>query len=220
MAKRYFGLGYYPASWQASVFAEDHYMNAEAQQDNQFTSLSNALRLNYNAAEEMLNQFKTEYPNFKEANTIDFDIANYYFNNEKYRYALKWYARVVESQLPKLSLSEFNFNKGYTLFSAKRFKQAKPYLEKVKENKEYESDAYYYLGHIAYQLDDYDSASGAFNRISDSKDARFCTRSLSISHWIIALACPTPAVRLANVWRWICIFCRSRPMPSRPCYTA
>lgn len=168
LAKRYFGLGYYPASWQASVFAEDHYVNAEAQQDNQFTSLSNALRLNYNAAEEMLNQFKTEYPNFKEANTIDFDIANYYFNNEKYRYALKWYSRVVESQLPKLSLSEFNFNKGYTLFSAKRFKQAKPYLEKVKENKEYESDAYYYLGHIAYQLDDYDSASGAFNRISDS----------------------------------------------------
>lgn len=168
LAKRYFGLGYLPASWQASIFAEDAYASADEQQDNQFILLSNALRLNYNAAEEMLSQFKTEYPNFKEANTVDFDIANYYFNNEKYRYALKWYARVTESQLPKLSLATFNFNKGYTLFSAKRFEQAQPFLEKVKDDKEYKSDAHYYLGHIAYQLNDFDSAAGAFNRISDS----------------------------------------------------
>lgn len=59
LAKRYFGLGYLPASWQASIFAEDAYASADAQQDNQFILLSNALRLNYNAAEEMLNQFKT-----------------------------------------------------------------------------------------------------------------------------------------------------------------
>jgi len=167
LAARYFGLGYFPASWQASVFADDAYFSAEEQQQNQFNLLSNALRLNYSAAEKMLMQFKSEYPNAKESATIDFDVANYYFNNEKYRYALKWFSKVSESQIPKLEIPVYNFNKGYTLFSAKRYKQAKPYLEKVKNDKEYESDAHYYLGHIAYQLDDYNTAVSEFSDISD-----------------------------------------------------
>lgn len=167
LAIRYFGLGYYPASWQASIFADDAYVSYEVQQQNQFNLLSNALRLNYSAAEKMLMQFKSKYPNAKESVTIDFDVANYYFNNQKYRYALKWFSRVSESQIPKLELPLYNFNKGYTLFSAKRYKQAKPYLEKVKNIHEYESDSHYYLGHIAYQLDDFDTAVSEFSDISN-----------------------------------------------------
>ena len=167
LAGRHFGLGYYPASWQASVFADDAYVSPKEHQQNKFNLLSNALRLNYSAAEKMLLQFKTEYPNAKESVTIDFDVANFYFNSQKYRYALKWFSRVSESQIPKLELPLFNFNKGYTLFSAKRYEQARPYLEKLKNNKEYESDAHYYLGHIAYQLDDFDTAFSEFNDISN-----------------------------------------------------
>jgi tetratricopeptide (TPR) repeat protein len=167
LASRYFGLGYYPASWQASIFAGDVYVSAKEQQQSQFNLLSNALRLNYSAAEKMLVQFKSEFPSAKESKTIDFDVANYYFNNEKYRYALKWFSRISENQIPKLELPLFYFNKGYTLFSAKRYKQAKPYLEKVKKNEEYESDAHYYLGHIAYQLDDYNTAVTEFRDISN-----------------------------------------------------
>ena len=167
LAGRHFGIGYYPASWQASVFADDSYVLSKERQQNQFNLLSNALRLNYSAAEKMLLQFKTEYPNAKESATIDFDVANYYFNSQKYRYALKWFSRVSETQIPKLELPLFNFNKGYTLFSAKRYEQARPYLEKLKDNKEYESDAHYYLGHIAYQLDDFDTAFSEFNDISN-----------------------------------------------------
>ena len=167
LAIRYFGLSYYPASWQASVFSDDAYLSSSEHQQNQFNLLSNALRLNYSAAEKMLMQFKAEYPNSKESATIDFDVANYYFNTEKYRYALKWFSRVSENQIPKLELPLYNFNKGYTLFSAKRFEQARPYLNKVKNIKEYESDAHYYLGHIAYQLDDFDTAVSEFSDISN-----------------------------------------------------
>jgi len=167
LAIRFFGLEYYPASWQASVFADDQYNGFYKEQENQFNLLSNALRLNYSAAEKMLLQFKSEYPNFRESATVDFDVANYYFNNEKYRYALKWFLRVSENQIPKLELPLYNFNKGYSLFSAKRYKQAKPFLEKVKNIKDYESDAHYYLGHIAYQLEDFDTAASEFSNISD-----------------------------------------------------
>ncbi len=167
LAYRFFGLEYYPASWQASVFAEDENANYLQTQENQFNLLSNALRLNYSAAEKMLVQFKSEYPNFRESATVDFDVANYYFNNEKYSYALKWFVKISENQIPKLELPLFNFNKGYSLFMAKRYEQAKPYLEKVKSNKNYESDAHYYLGHIAYQLEDFDTAATEFKNISD-----------------------------------------------------
>ena len=61
LAGRHFGLGYYPASWQASVFADDAYVSPKEHQQNQFNLLSNALRLNYSGAEKMLLQFKTEY---------------------------------------------------------------------------------------------------------------------------------------------------------------
>jgi len=44
-------------------------------------------------------------PMLKNQKTIDFDVANYYFNNEKYRYALKWFSRVSENQIPKLELT-------------------------------------------------------------------------------------------------------------------
>ena len=49
----------------------------------------------------------------------------------------------------------------------KKYKKAKPYLEKVKNNSKYESDAHYYLGHIAYQLEDFDGAITSFGNISD-----------------------------------------------------
>ena len=92
------------------------------------------LRLNYSGAEKMLIQFKRNIQ-ASENQQVDFDVANYYFNNEKYRYALNGFLRVSENEVPKLELPLYNFNKGYTLFSAKRYKQAKPYLEKVKNIK-------------------------------------------------------------------------------------
>ena len=52
-------------------------------------------------------------------------------------------------------------------FSAKNYKNAKPYLEKVKDDKSFESDAHYYLGHIAYQLEDFDGALTSFQNISN-----------------------------------------------------
>ena len=167
LSSHYFGLDYFPASWQSSIFEEDFYRSDKHQQQVEFNKLSNALRLNYSGAEKILNQFKTDYPNAIASKTIDIDVANYYFKNEKYRYALKWFNRISDREVPKKELPIYNFNKGYTLFSAKKYKKARVYLEKVKNNKTYESDAHYYLGHIAYQLEDFDGALTSFSNISN-----------------------------------------------------
>lgn len=162
-----FGLDYFPASWQASVFEEEFYSPKFYKENVQFNKLSNALLLNYSGAEKMLSQFKEDYPNSISTKTIDLDVANYYFKNEKYRYALKWFNRISDNKVPKNDLARYNFNKGYTLFSSKNYKKARPYLEKIKNDSKYESDAHYYLGHIAYQLEDFDSAIKSFGNISN-----------------------------------------------------
>ena len=165
--QHYFGTGYYPASWQASILETSIYDTPDAFRKKQFNTLSNALRLNLSGAEKMLTQFKENYPSERESLTVDFEVANYYFANEEYRYALKWYLKIDESFVPKLEQPTFQFNKGYSLFSAGRYVQAKAFLEKVKSNKNFESDAHYYLGHIAYQLEDYDNAFTEFSATSD-----------------------------------------------------
>ncbi len=167
LSNHFFGLGYFPASWQSSVFEEEFYSPKFFKEKVQFNKLSNALRLNYSGTEKMLRQFKENYPNSIAIKTVDLDVANYYFKNEKYRYALKWFNRISDNEVPINELSTYNFNKGYTLFSSKNYKKARPYLEKVKNNSTYKSDAHYYLGHIAYQLEDFDSAIVSFGNISN-----------------------------------------------------
>jgi tetratricopeptide (TPR) repeat protein len=164
-----FALGYFPSSWQANVFEIDATATGNEKEVPSFNLLSNALRRNDPGAEKMLANFQQSYPNSALAGSIYFDVANYYFDNEKYRYALKWFAKVSELQVPRLQLSKYNFSKGYTLFSAKRYTDAKPYLEKVQDNPEYESDAHYYLGHIAYQSEDFDGAVNQFNNLSNTQ---------------------------------------------------
>jgi tetratricopeptide (TPR) repeat protein len=164
-----FALGYFPSSWQANVFEIDATATGNEKEVPSFNLLSNALRRNDPGAEKMLANFQQSYPNSALAGSIYFDVANYYFDNEKYRYALKWFAKVSELQVPRLQLPKYNFSKGYTLFSAKRYTDAKPYLEKVQDNPEYESDAHYYLGHIAYQSEDFDGAVNQFNNLSNTQ---------------------------------------------------
>ena len=168
LSSHFFGLSYYPAAWQLSIVEEDIYSQNSTKEKVEFNKLSNALRLNYSGAEKMLSQYKDDFYKIGASRNIDFDIANYYFQNEKYRYALKWFNRISEKDITKTDLPQYFFNKGYTLFSAKKYNQARNLLEKVKDNKNYESDAHYYLGHISYQLDDYDGALNSFQSISDT----------------------------------------------------
>ena len=167
LPSHFFGLDYFTASWQASVFEEDFYLPNLDQEKIEFSKLSNSLRLNYSGAEKMLTLYKEEFPSSSLSDNIDLEVANYYFKNEKYRYALKWFNRISENSVLKLDRPEFNFNKGYSLFSAKKYKEARPFFQKVKNDKKYQSDSHYYLGHIAYQLEDFDSALSSFGRISD-----------------------------------------------------
>lgn len=128
-----------------------------------------AVRLNQLGADALMEEFVTDYPTSTKRNSAYKDVADYYFEQGKYPYALKWYEKVDEAGLSNAEKERYYFNMGYGLFTAKRYDQAKKYFNRVMDSKTYGSQAKYYIGYMAYQGDDYEQANQYFNQIQDSK---------------------------------------------------
>ncbi len=126
-----------------------------------------AVRLNQQNADQLVEQFVEQYPTSTKRNTAFVDVADYYFENEKYAYAQKWYEKVDEESLSRTEQEKYNFNNGYVSFSTKNYKDAKKYLTRVETSEKYGAQAKYYIGFMAYEGDDYDKANEYFDQVSD-----------------------------------------------------
>ena len=131
-----------------------------------FYKISTDLRLNRPGAEKKLAAFMIDNPTSYLTETAYYDLASYYFLNGKYTYALKWFTKIKDTDVASSKRADYYFNKGYTLFATKRYKQAKKLFKKVENEAKYRYDASYYLGYIAYQLEDYDAAVENFNKVT------------------------------------------------------
>ncbi len=131
-----------------------------------------AVRLNQQNADKLVEDFVKKYPTSTKRNTAFVDVADYYFENSKYAYARKWYDKVNEDALSSKETEKFNFNNGYSAFASKQYKEAKKYLSKVENSKEYGSQAKYYIGFMAYEGDDYNKANEYFEQVSDQEKYR------------------------------------------------
>ncbi len=158
--------GLYPNVNQSLISLGDIQKNSNQIERMNFYKISTALKLNEISAEKMIDNFEFDYPNSYFFNTLYFDVANYYFENEKYSYAYKWFLKTNQSQISRQLLPMYYFNKGYTFFLKKKYEEAKKLFESVKNNPEYESDSHYYLGYISYLLEDYEGASNSFTRVT------------------------------------------------------
>ena len=128
-----------------------------------------AVRLNQQNADKLAEDFVKKYPTSTKRNTAFVDVADYYFENSKYAYARKWYDKVNEEALSSKEIEKFNFNNGYSAFASKQYKDAKKYLSKVENSKEYGSQAKYYIGFMAYEGDDYDAANEYFEQVNNQE---------------------------------------------------
>ncbi|MFH4965133.1 tetratricopeptide repeat protein [Gaetbulibacter sp. M235] len=128
-----------------------------------------AVRLNQQNADKLVEDFVKKYPTSTKRNTAFVDVADYYFENSKYAYARKWYDKVNEDALSRKETEKFNFNNGYSAFASKQYKDAKKYLSKVENSKEYGSQAKYYIGFMAYEGDDYNKANEYFDQVSNQE---------------------------------------------------
>ncbi|MBE7641555.1 tetratricopeptide repeat protein [Salegentibacter sp. BLCTC] len=125
-----------------------------------------AVRLNQPGADRLMERFVSRYPTSTKTNSAYRDVADYYFQTGKYSLARKWYNKVDENSMSRAEKQRFYFNNGYAYFRAKQYDQARKYLERVRDSKEFGSQAKYYLGYMAYEGDDYEEANRNFEAVS------------------------------------------------------
>ena len=128
-----------------------------------------AVRLNQKNADDLIEDFVEEYPTSTKRNTAFLDVADYYFENDAFSYSRKWYEKVDEMSISPPEQDKFNFNYGYSLYVTNNKNGADKYLNRVKEDGEYASQAKYYLGYMAYEGDDYDAANEYFEAVTNNK---------------------------------------------------
>ena len=125
---------------------QDTAENEQLESDCAYYMANCAVRLNQQNADEQIQKFVDTYPTSTKRNTAFLDVADYYFTNEKYAYARKWYEKVDENSVSRSERDHFYFNYGYSLYSTKNEVGAQKYLNRVVNSKEYGSQAKYYIG--------------------------------------------------------------------------
>lgn len=125
-----------------------------------------AIRTNQVNADALMEKFVEDYPTSTKQNQAYIEVAQYFFEQGNYPKALQWFDRVDEGYMSKKESDKFNFQKGYSYFTAKKKKDATTYFNKVVNSPEYGSQAKYYLGFMAYEGDDYKEATKYFDEVS------------------------------------------------------
>ncbi|TDN84736.1 tetratricopeptide repeat protein [Salegentibacter sp. 24] len=128
-----------------------------------------AVRLNQPGADMLMERFVSRYPTSTKTNSAYLDVADYYFQTGKYSLARKWYDKVDENSMSRADKQRFYFNNGYAYFRAKQYEEARKYLERVRDSKEYGSQAKYYIGYMAYEGEDYEEANENFEAVSENE---------------------------------------------------
>ncbi len=157
----------YQAAMALFEQVKENTSDSETEANSVYYSANAAIRLNQRGADQLMEDFVERYPTSTKRNSAFMDVADYYFETGKYPYALKWYKKVEQNAMSRKDKERFNFNMGYSYYSANRPDEAEKYLSKVSNSPKYGSQAEYYLGYIAYEQDDYDSANERFDKITD-----------------------------------------------------
>ncbi len=124
-----------------------------------------AIKLNQQNADHLMEQFVEEYPTSIKRNSAYINVADYYFGNNKFSHARKWYDKVDEYSLTSNEKEKFYFNNGYAFFKNKQNAEAKKYFNRLSTSEKYGSQAKYYLGYIAYEGDNYEEANELFEEV-------------------------------------------------------
>jgi len=138
----------------------------EVQSDCAYYIANCAIRTNQPNADALMEKFVSDYPTSTKQNQAYIEVAQFFFEQGNYPKALLWFDKVDESYMSKSDSDKFNFQKGYSYFTAKKKKEAATYFNKVVNSPEFGSQSKYYLGFMAYEGDDYKEATKYFDEVS------------------------------------------------------
>ncbi|NCU06181.1 MAG: tetratricopeptide repeat protein, partial [Chitinophagaceae bacterium] len=114
-------------------------------------------------------EFVTVVHNMPRTQQLSFHLGNYYFRKQQFTDALEFYEKAEIASLNNEQISEQKFRMGYCYFHLKRYQQAKPLFNTIRQmpdDKHY-LDANYYYGFLAYNDKQYNEALGSFEKVQN-----------------------------------------------------
>lgn len=113
-----------------------------------------------------LQQFLDKYPSSTRTDDVRYELGRLYYNNKRYKEALRWFESIDGRAFDVEQLAELDFKRAYVLFVTDRLEEANPIFARLKEQIcYYQAPATYYYAHIAYSRGHYNSALENFKRI-------------------------------------------------------
>jgi tetratricopeptide (TPR) repeat protein len=125
----------------------------------EYSVASAALQLKNKDGEALMQQFVTEWPTHPRNATAQLELAQSFYNAQKYSKAITWFSKTDFSALPYDKQMEGKFQYAYSYFSERKLTDALVYFNQVKLGSHpYAAAANYYAGFVEYSEAKYDEA--------------------------------------------------------------
>jgi TolA-binding protein len=125
-----------------------------------------ALKLGQANAEKLALEFLATYNNNAREQLVSYQLAKYYFHQNKLKEAIPYYEKANIENLSNTEIAEAKFELAYCYFNVKDFQKAQPLFGSIKEIPgKYYIPANYYYGFIAYYNRQYNEALTSFQRV-------------------------------------------------------
>jgi TolA-binding protein len=140
-----------------------------------------ALNLNHTDGEKLIDQYISHYPSSPKAATAYYDLALFFYNDNKFSKASQYFKKVDFPALTQSQQSEGHFKWGYSYFNQKQLDDALEQFNFVKnQSNAFSPAANYYAGFIEYSKALYSEA------LADLRKAESNPSYASIVPYLIA----------------------------------
>lgn len=118
-----------------------------------------ALNLNHSDGEKLIDEYITHYPSSPKAATAYYDLALFFYNDNKFTKATQYFKKVDFPALALTQQSEGHFKWGYSYFNQRQLDEALEQFNFVKNHSNaWSPAANYYAGFIEYSKGRYEEA--------------------------------------------------------------
>ncbi|SFE04326.1 TolA-binding protein [Chitinophaga sp. CF118] len=125
-----------------------------------------ALKLGQPNGEKLALEFLALYNNNAREQLVSYQLAKYYFHQNKLKEAIPLYEKANIENLSNSEIAEAKFELAYCYFNVKDFQKAQPLFGSIKEIPgKYYIPANYYYGFISYYNHQYNDALTSFQRV-------------------------------------------------------
>ncbi|MEM9671158.1 MAG: tetratricopeptide repeat protein [Bacteroidota bacterium] len=138
--------------------------------DAQYYAAYSAIRLYNLDGEAQMAQFLQEQGSHPKAIRANYELGNFYFNEQRYDKVIEYFEKTDTRNLSVVEEETRNFKLGYAYFTRKKFEEAKPLFDVLKNSENpYQNAAYYYAGYIALENGEYNEALNDLRRIENDE---------------------------------------------------